>query len=258
VPQRKIGKEVGCAIRTVEHWVARFKEARAHGIPDNVSVLDKHRPGGPQKITTSIGKAILKFTEGKPNRQTPAIRQHIYEKFGVDLSERCIQLWLKAEGLHPYHRERQLRLLQQHKRKRVVFARRFMNHDWMTTLFTDETEFPLVPTKAVNTKDDIVWCRRKADVPPKEVEQYTESLRVWGGVSATGKTRLVFYRGELTARRYCDVLGEAKEDFDEIFGETNEDWTFQHDGASPHKARLTNDWLSENVPNHITSGPVFE
>jgi len=92
----------------------------------------------PRRRLPLRSKAILKFTEGKPNRQTPAIRQHIYEKFGVDLSERCIQLWLKAEGLHPYHRERQLRLLQQHKRKRVVFARRFMNHDWMTTLFTDE------------------------------------------------------------------------------------------------------------------------
>jgi len=107
----------------VEHWVARFKEARAHGIPDNVSVLNKHRPGGPQKITTSIGKAILKFTEGKPNRQTPAIRQHIYEKFGVDLSERCIQLWLKAEGLHHTSGEAVTALTTTQKKARCVCSK---------------------------------------------------------------------------------------------------------------------------------------
>ena len=33
------------------------------------------------------------------------------------------------------------------------------------------------------------------------------------------------------------------------------DWWFQHDGASPHKAKSTNIWLEKHVPNHITSGP---
>ena len=32
-------------------------------------------------------------------------------------------------------------------------------------------------------------------------------------------------------------------------------WTFQHDGASAHKAKTVNQWLGKNVPNHITSGP---
>ena len=36
----------------------------------------------------------------------------------------------------------------------------------------------------------------------------------------------------------------------------DEDWTFQHDGASAHKAKKTNKWLEENVPNFIASGPT--
>ena len=41
-----------------------------------------------------------------------------------------------------------------------------------------------------------------------------------------------------------------------MFGARNNSWTFVHDGASAHKAKLTNEWLEEHVPNHITSGPT--
>ena len=142
-----------------------------------------------------------------------------------------------------------------HKQKRVTFARRYRNHDWINTLFTDESQFPLIPS-ATNTKDDVVWTRCPEDVPPAEIDQYSPSVRVWGGVSAKGRTRLIFYEGDLTASKYVDeILKKAKPDFKTLFGARNRDWTFSHDGASAHKARLTNDWLEENVPNHITSGP---
>ena len=35
-------------------------------------------------------------------------------------------------------------------------------------------------------------------------------------------------------------------------------WTYQHDGASAHKAKSVNKWLEENVPAHNTSGPTGE
>ena len=96
------------------------------------------------------------------------------------------------------------------------------------------------------------------DVPPVEVDKYSEKVRVWGGVSAKGNTRLIVYDGDLTAEKYCGVLRKAKPDFDAIFGANNHNWTFVHDGASPHKARMANAWLAANVPNHINSGPAGE
>jgi hypothetical protein len=126
----------------------------------------------------------------------------------------------------------------------------------MTTLFTDESEFPLRP-KATNTKNNIVWARSIDDVPPAEIDQFSASVRVWGGVSAKGNTRLIFYEGDLTARKYRDkILKKAEPDFKAVFGARNRSWTFTHDGASAHKAKLTNEWLEEHVPNHITSGPT--
>jgi len=254
--QRQIAKAVGCNLTTVERWISRFKDTEEDSVPENVAVLDQPRSGAPPKITKSIGKAILKFTEGKTGRQAPVIKSHVYKKFGVTLTVQHIRLWLKAEGLHPYHRPKCLALSDSQKEKRVKFARRYKSHDWMNSLFTDESEFPLRP-KATNTKNDIVWARSKEDVPLAEIDQYSASVRVWGGVSANGKTRLVFYEGELTAKKYRDqILKKVEPDFKTVFGARNNSWTFVHDGASAHKAKLTNEWLEEHVPNHITSGPT--
>jgi transposase len=254
--QRRIARTVGCSHSAVEECIHKLKEAEAQGIPANVAILDKPRSGAPHKITRAIGKAILKYAEGKCGRQVPAINQYVHNKFGISLDDSSIRKWLTKEGLKPYHRPKRLSLSDSHKVKRVAFAQKYKKQDWMNTLFTDESEFPL-HLKATNTKNDVVWARCIEDVPPAEIEQYSKSVRVWGGVSAKGKTRLIFYEGDLTAQKYRDkLLEKVKPDFKTVFGARNRSWTFAHDGASAHKAKLTNEWLEEHVPNHITSGPV--
>jgi transposase len=255
--QSEIAKATGQSKRNVIRWVRKWTEAKEQGIADHEAVLDKPYHRAADKITESIGKAIIRFTEGKINRPASVIRLHIQNKFHVTLTTRHIQRFLVASGLHPYHREKQLPLTDKHKQKRVKFARARSRHDWSRTLFSDETEFSLTP-KTTNTKDDIVWARRRSDVPRAAVDQFSPKLQVWGGISAQGKTRLVFYNGGLGSSQYCAILAKVKPDFDRIFGAGSNDWTFMHDGASPHKAAATNSWLRLNVPNHISSGPNGE
>jgi transposase len=83
---RAIAKTVGCGPATVARWVLKFKEAKDARISDNIAVLDEPRPGAPTKLTKAIGKAIIKFTEGKCNRHLSAIRVHIQRRFGVVLT----------------------------------------------------------------------------------------------------------------------------------------------------------------------------
>ena len=130
----------------VETWIHRFKEAEAKGVPANVAVVDQPHPGREPKITESIGKAILKFTEGKVNRQA-AIKAHVANKFGVTVTVRRIEQWLNEQGLYAYHRSKRFPLTATQKQKRVRFAREYRNHDWSNTLFTDESQFPLVPSE---------------------------------------------------------------------------------------------------------------
>ena len=63
-----------------------------------------------------------------------------------------------------------------------------------------------------------------------EVKQYSPKVRVWGGVSAQGHTRLFIY-DDMTGPRYRAVLTKAKPDFDKIFGSRNRSWTFVHGGV---------------------------
>ena len=65
-----------------------------------------------------------------------------------------------------------------------------------------------------------------------------------------------FFSGNLNGVGYRKILEKALPEMKEIFGDQK--WTFQHDGASAHKDKKTNDWLEENVPNFIPSGPQGE
>ena len=49
---------------------------------------------------------------------------------------------------------------------------------------------------------------------------------------------------------------EALPEMQQIFGDA--DWTFQHDGATSHSDKKTNEWLASNVPHYIPSGPKGE
>jgi len=149
--QWAIAKAVCCSRSTVERWVHRFRQANVQGIPEHVAMIDEPRPGADPKITQSIGKAILKFTEGKTNRQAPAICAHVQQKFGVHITPRRVQQWLAEQELKPYHRPKRLRLNKGQKQKRVRFARKCLEHDWTNTLFTDESEFLLHPKTSKTT-----------------------------------------------------------------------------------------------------------
>ena len=119
---------------------------------------------------------------------------------------------------------------------------------------TDETDFALFAEP--NKQNDRVWTDDQANVPPVEVVKHSAKLKVWGGVSAFGKTKLYFYDGTMDMKKYLKVLEKMKPEAEAFFGD--DDWCFQHDGASAHKAKTVNKWLEENVPEHITSGPAGE
>lgn len=125
----------------------------------------------------------------------------------------------------------------------------------MKTLITDEKDFNLFA--ATNPQNDRVWATDPSKVPPVELVKHASGVKVWAGVSATGKTRLHFYTGTISATQYLKILNKAKKEMHACF-EDEDDWTFQHDGASAHKAKKTNKWLEENVPNFIASGPFGE
>jgi hypothetical protein len=115
---------------------------------------------------------------------------------------------------------------------------------------TDETDFNLIV--ATNPQNDRVWAEGPDDVPPMELVGRIIGIKVWGGVSGWGTVPLQAYKGNINQEKYLKILKNMRSHALRLM---KPNWYFQHDGASAHKARSVNKWLTNQVPNHITSGP---
>ena len=231
----------------MSRWIKRFESASKTGVTGEEVVLDKPRPGRPQ-TSTKIKKKIIELAKDKRKQSL----RKVGRKTGV--SKDTVSRVLHSVKLYPYKRRKQPRLTAKHKSERVSFARKFRSHDWESTLMTDEKDFHLFA--ATNPQNDRVWTDDPEKVPPQQLVKHASGVKVWGGASAHGKTKLIFYEGTMDRKKYLKVLSKMKPDAEAMFGD--KDWTYQHDGASAHKANSVNNWLEENTPDYISSGPTGE
>lgn len=242
---RYISRLAKCHVRTVKTWRRKF----ANGVS-----AETDHSGRPHVLTPEIKRHLVKRTYGKRKRSVRNTVQYVEQKFGVKVGREVIRVTLKQAGLHPSRPSKRQRLTPKHKADRVTFCQQRTSHNWGRTLMTDETEYTLF--RVPNTHNDVVWVRKGESAPPLEVMAHPPTVKLWAGASSTGRTKLHFYTGSLNGSRYRKILAKALPEMQAIF--TNGTWTFQHDGASAHKAAETNKWLSNNVPNFISSGPAGE
>lgn len=234
--------------KTVSYWFKKFEEEDKD---DEFIVLSEPRSGAPVKVTTPVKKQIIKFTKNKRKRSTRKNVKALKAK-GIVLSRPTVMTVLKDAGLFAYKRRKIPRLNDKQKKKRKVFGKKYLEHDWEHTLVTDEKPFLLFA--ATNRQNDRVWTDDPEKVPPVEVVKHASSVNVWAGVSAKGKTELYFYEGTIGAKEHVEILKKAKNDFKKIFP-GNTKWTYQQDGASAHSAKMTSTWLEDNGIDYISCGP---
>jgi transposase len=243
---QEIAEEEECDRNTVSRWKRRFEQGE--------SEQDRNRTGRPSKLSPTLRKQVMNHVRGKTHRSTRKTAKWLATEKGVAISNFTVHRILHQEGCHPRHRNRQQKLTDAHKKKRVAFAKKFKEHNWNSTLMTDEAEFRLTPKG--NTKNDVVWVRDGDTVPPLEQDNYSPSVRFWAGAAASGRTSLHFYEGTLDGARYREILEDALPEMEQLFDQ--QDWTFLHDGAPAHSDKKTNDWLEAHVPSFIKSGPSGE
>ena len=137
------------------------------------------------------------------------------------------------------------------QRSRSVL-RRVAGQKWKKILFTDEKLFTI--EAAHNHQNDRIWSKNS---PGSSAiighSQHPQSVMVWAGICASGKTPLIFVKPgvKINADVYQrDILESVVLPWSQQHFEGN--WTFQQDSAPPHNARTTQHWISTHFPDYIT------
>ena len=128
--QTKIAKIMKCHRNTVIRWLDRWEETK------DLSDRSCLRP--PRSTTADEDQLMVDFTIEKMDATSETVKQEL-EKKKVFVSNRTIRRRLHEVGLQ-YMRPLSKPLLnEQHRQRRVQWAREMKNYDWNLVMASDET-----------------------------------------------------------------------------------------------------------------------
>jgi hypothetical protein len=197
------------------------------------------------------------------------------------ISATTIGKFVKEEKFRPYKIVKKRRVPPSSRAARVAWAKAHVDwpvERWMNILFTDELWLPF--HRAPNSQNDRCYLpagegKNYEDVLRQEVDQHEDKLMAWCGVTGSGKTELHFlpHGSTMTAEYYAEHILEAivvplfipKPD-PRLFTKPKLA-LFQHDGASPHTAKLSEGtlaahkvpfWAKGQFPPHSPDLSIIE
>ena len=232
----------------VYRTISRFRETG--------SLSDKPRSGRPVTVTTRQMRSVVRSRVWRNPRRS--VRKMALE---LKISRGSIRRIVNRDlGLSSFKRKQAHFLTETIKAKRLSRSKglltRFANQGLEKVLFSDEKLFTV--EEASNRQNDRILST-KASVIPEELKlvkrvQKPSSVMVWGGISAVGRTPLVFIPVgvKINALTYQNLILEPilKELKVNMF--ENQPFLFQQDGAPAHTANSTQEWLRNELPDFIS------
>lgn len=171
----------------------------------------------------------------------------------MKMSDRSMGRIVKRLNMKAYKFSKSQFLTLESKKKRLDRAadllHRFSGIDHRNILFTDEKVFKI--EQFHNQQNNRIYAKTQ---PNAKVARsgYPKSVMVFAGITADGKTPLIFVpQGiKVKAKNYLDMLKKELLPWaNGHFG--NRIWCLQQDGAPAHKAGSVQDWCKQNLPDFI-------
>lgn len=220
--------------------------------------IDKRNNGGPKRTARSpeMVRKVLKRIERNPRQSANKMalsmktsRSNIMRILKTDLHLKPLKIQ-KVQDLTPA--QKKVRLQRAKQLKRLAASGLLPS-----IVFSDEKIFTV--QQYVNKQNDRVWLPgRSNDNLEQRVatrKQAPAAVMVWAGVTAEGRTPLVFIEQGVKVNQEVyreKVLNDALLPWArKQFG--SRPWTFQQDSAPSHKARATQQFLRDSVPRLISS-----
>lgn len=219
---------------------------------DTGGVRDRQRSGRPRTVRTpSAIKAVQSRIRRKPLRKQKILSRE------MKISQKSMSRIIKEDlALGAYKRHTGHLLTVALKQKSKALRSRYAKNAHRRILFTDEKIFTV--EESFNKQNDRVYARSSREaselIPRVERGHHPASVMVWWGVSYDGVTDLHFCeKGVKTSAKVYQTT--VLEDVVKPLNQTmfaNKPWTFQQDSAPAHKAKTTQQWLKNNVPDFIS------
>ena len=209
-------------------------------------VADLPRPGAPRKTDAAEDRFIV--TSHRRDRFKCAAETSRNWVGRHQISYKTVLRRLSARGIKCRRPVSKQRLSDRHRAARLTWAtryRRWTQQQWSNIIFSDEKTF------VVDKKDSRRRCFRKTNehFHQQNIYQYgpKRSIMIWAAIKADGKSDIIRFNGNVTARRYmAEALQPGLVPF---LNRHNRPMAFQHDNAPGHRAHATRGWLAaQNIP----------
>lgn len=244
----EIVRQLGIDKRTVSRAISRFRELGG--------LEDRPRAGRPATADTPRNRNIIR---NRIRRNSKRSKRKMARDLRID--EKSVRNIVKKKlKLHSYKMQKAHLLTEKMKRDRLKKAkklkRRFGRGAHRTILFSDEKLFTI--EEVFNKQNVRVLARdiSAANTTGRLAQRsaHPASVMVWAGITADGKTPLVFIdQGvKINKENYREeILQNVVEPWAHgHFG--NRHWTFQQDSAPAHAAKTNQDWCRDRFPDFIS------
>ena len=213
------------------------------------STDDRKRSGRPRSIrTNALKKKIKNQIVCNPRRSARLIAKQL------EIKQTTVRRVIKDHlGLVAFRPVKVHYLNDAEKQRRKVLcnrlSRRFPKSCIDNILFSDEKIFrfddKLIP------QNERIYAKSSKDIPDKlkyrKKKSFPRGCMVWGGISAKGKTRLIFVDDgvKINTTSYIEKILQPifKFDIPRIFGADK--YIFQQDSAPSHKSKKSQQFLTE-------------
>lgn len=242
-------KKLSISKQKVYRTIKRLKETG--------TIADRKRSGRPRSIRTPDLVNKVKCRLWRNPKQS--INNMSSE---LQVSRRTLGRVVKIDlGLRPYKLRKLQGLSGDQKEKRLKrsksLLKRFAKDDLENMVFSDEKLFSV--QQYHNSQNVRIYAGHIEDIPEEMRTvirfQAEKKVMVWAAVSKKGKFPLVFIEqgAKINAAYYKRLILEkvVKPHSQLMFNK--EHWTFQQDSAPAHKARTTQKWCENKLPDFIST-----
>ena len=248
IKQGAIAARVGLTRATVNRILKRHA-ATGSLVPGKSS-------GAPRKTTPWQDRALLRMVRQNRFLSARALTARMRNLYGMRAGRTMVNNRLLSRGYRAYRPTMKPLLTANHHCLRLEWAQRWRNltvAHWQHVIFGDESRFQLYPVDGRLRVRRLPGERFRPGCQAHRVQAGGGSVNVWGAFHNSAKSPLVLPDGYLTDVLYRGILQNTLVPFARHYFGDN--YRYQDDNATPHRARVVLDFLQQGNVFYNTSPP---